>query len=75
MNNMSNSMVNAYQQYRANPMEAINGTFNVPQDVDTSNPENIIQHLLNSGQITQQQLYRANSLRNNPFIQILLNNR
>ena len=75
MNNMFNSMVSAYQQYRSNPMEAVSNTFNIPQDVDTSNPENIIQHLLNSGQITQQQLNRVNSLRNNPLIQTLLNNR
>lgn len=75
MNNMFNSMVNVYQQYRTNPMEAVNNIFDVPQDVDTSNPDNIIQHLLNTGQITQQQLNRANSLRNNPLIQTLFNSR
>lgn len=75
MNNMFNSMISDYQKYRTNPMEAVNSTFNIPQDIDTSKPENIIQHLLSTGQITQQQLNRINSLHSNPLIQILLNNK
>ena len=76
MNNpMINSMVNVYQQYRNNPMEAVRGTYNVPDDIDESNPDAIIQHLYNTQQITPQQLNRVNSLRNNPIIKMLFNYR
>ncbi len=74
MNNpMVNSMVNAYQQYRNNPMEAVRSMYNIPDDIDESNPDAIIQHLYNTQQISQQQLNRVNSLRNNPLIKMLFN--
>lgn len=74
MNNpMVNSMVNVYQQYRNNPMEAVRSTYSVPDDIDESNPDAIIQHLYNTQQISQQQLNRVNSLRNNPIIKMLFN--
>ena len=73
MNNpMLNSMVNVYQQYRNNPMEAVRSMYDVPDDIDESNPDAIIQHLYNTQQISQQQLNRINSLRNNPLISKLL---
>lgn len=73
MNNpMFNSMVNVYQQYRNNPMEAVRSMYDVPDDIDESNPDAIIQHLYNTQQISQQQLNRINSLRNNPLISKLL---
>ncbi len=73
MNNpMINSMVNVYQQYRNNPMEAVRSMYDVPDNVDASDPNNVIQHLYSTGQISQQQLNRVNSLRNNPLISKLL---
>ena len=73
MNNPTvNSMVNIYQQYRNNPMEAVRSMYDVPADIDESNPDAIIQHLYNTQQISQQQLNRINSLRNNPLISKLL---
>ena len=72
MNNMFNSMISSYQQFRSNPMEVIHNTFNVPDNIDTTDPSNIIQHLYNTAQITPQQLNRANNLRNNPLIMKLL---
>jgi hypothetical protein len=53
-------------------MEAVRGMYDVPDDIDESNPDAIIQHLYNTQQITQQQLNRINSLRNNPLISKLL---
>lgn len=74
MNNpMINSMVSVYQQYRNNPMEAVRSMYDVPNDIDESNPDAIIQHLYNTQQISQQQLNRVNSLRNNPIINMLFN--
>lgn len=73
MNNpMVDNMINVYQQYRNNPMDAVHSIYDVPDNIDTSDPNNIIQHLYNTGQITPQQLNRANSLRNNPIISRLL---
>jgi len=42
---------------RANPMQMLSQRFNLPQNIN--NPQQIIQHLLNTGQITQQQVNQA----------------
>lgn len=45
-------------QLKSNPMELMKRAgFNVPSNV--TNPQAIIQHLMNSGQLTQQQLTQA----------------
>ena len=46
-----------YQQFMQNPMSMLNRKFNIPQNMQ--NPQDIIQHLLNSGQITQEQVNQA----------------
>lgn len=48
-----------YQQFRQNPMKMLNRRFNIPQNVDVSNPNDIIQHLLNTGQVSQDQVNNA----------------
>ena len=40
--------------------------FNVPQNV--TNPQDIIQYLLNTGQVSQQQLNSAMEMKNNPNV-------
>lgn len=40
--------------------------FNVPQNV--TNPQDIIQYLLNTGQVSQDQLNRAMQMRENPNV-------
>ena len=73
MNNpMFNAMINTYQQYRNDPMEAVRGTYNIPEDMDTSDPDTIVQYLINTNQVSPQQMNRINSLRNNPLIMKLL---
>lgn len=62
-----------YQRFRQNPVQMLNQKFNIPQNVDMSNPNDIIQHLLNTGQITQSQVNNAMNMRNNPMIQKILN--
>jgi len=37
-----------------------------------NNPNEILQHLLNTGQITQDQVNQAMQLRNNPIIQQMM---
>lgn len=65
-----NDLANIYQQFRANPMQMLCQRFNIPQNVN--NPNDILQHLLNTGQISQNQVNQAMQLRNNPMIQQLM---
>lgn len=49
------------QQIKANPMQFLRrGGFNIPQNMN--DPNAIIQHLMNSGQITQQQYDNARNM-------------
>lgn len=48
-----------YESFSKNPLEALTkAKFNIPDSVG-NNPQQIIQHLLNSGQISQQQVNTA----------------
>ena len=40
-----------YQQFRANPMQMLQSRFNIPQGINTNDPNAIIQHLMNTGQM------------------------
>lgn len=57
-------------QFFKNPMAMLTQQYNIPQDMN--NPDDILQHLLNSGQVTQAQVNQAMSMRNNPVIQMLM---
>lgn len=51
-NNRPMNPMQAVQQLKSNPTEFINNMgFNIPDGVDTSNPNSIINGLLQSGQI------------------------
>lgn len=71
MNNI-NQIMSMYQQLRSNPMQMLARRFNLPQGMNMNNPNDIIQHLLNTGQISQQQLNSVVGMRNNPMIQQLM---
>lgn len=71
MNNI-NQIMNMYQQLRSNPMQLLARRFNLPQGMNMNNPNDIIQHLLNTGQISQQQLNSVVGMQNNPMIQQLM---
>ena len=51
-------------QARNNPMAIISQRFNVPNDIQ--DPQEIVQHLLDSGQISQDQLNRTMQMSRNP---------
>ena len=57
-------IMNFYQKFRQNPMQMLNQKFNIPQNVNMNNPNDIIQHLLNTGQISQEQVNNAMKMRN-----------
>ena len=61
-----------YQQLRSNPVQLLARRFNLPQGVNINNPNDIIQHLLNTRQISQQQLNAVVGMRNNPMVQQLM---
>ena len=58
------NMFQMIMQAKQNPMAVIQQRFNIPQNIQK--PQDIVQHLLDSGQINQQQLNNAMQMRNNP---------
>jgi len=71
MNNV-NDFLNLYHQMRTNPAQILSRRFNVPQNV-CNDPNAILQHLLDSGQVSQDQVNRAMGMRNNPLIKQIFN--
>lgn len=66
-----NDFMNLYQRFQQNPMQMLSKRFNIPENINS--PNDIIQHLLNSGQVTQEQVNQVMQMRNHPMIQRLLN--
>lgn len=66
---MQTDIFTLYSQLKSNPVQVLSQRFNLPANLN--DPQAIIQHLLNSGQITQQQVNQAMQMRNNPVIQQL----
>ena len=66
-----NDLIKMYQQMCNNPVQFLSSRFNIPQGITGSN--DILQHLLNTGQVSQAQVNRAMNMRNNPIIQQLMN--
>lgn len=52
-------------QFKQNPMAMLSKRFNIPDNMN--DPNQIIQHLLNTGQVSQQQVNNAMQLRNHPM--------
>lgn len=68
-----NDVFNVFNMLKQNPMQVLSMKYNIPQNVNMSDPNAIIQHLLNTGQITQQQVNGCMNMRSNPVIQQLMN--
>lgn len=51
------SMAQLLQQLKANPMAVLSRRFNLPQGM--SNPNDIIQHLVQTGQVSQERVNAA----------------
>ena len=71
MNNM-NQVMRFYQQFRNNPIQMLKMRFNIPSNVNVNNPNDIIQYLLNSGQINQAQVNQVMGMDKNPVVQQLM---
>lgn len=61
-----NNIAMLYQTFMQNPMALLQRRFNLPAGLQ--NPNDIIQYLLNSGQVSQQQVNQAMQLQKNPAI-------
>lgn len=59
---MNNNMLGMLQQLQSNPMAVLSKRFNIPQGVDVTNPNSIIQHLMNTGQVSQQAYNNARNM-------------
>lgn len=68
-----NNIINTFQLLKQNPLQVLSRRFNLPQNIDLNNPNNIIQHLLNTGQVSQDQVNQAMKMKDNPLIQQILN--
>ena len=62
-------IMQAYRQFMQDPISMLSRKYNIPHGLHS--PQDIVQHLLNSGQITQEQLNGAMNMRNDPSIQSL----
>lgn len=66
MMNNPMQMMQMLNQFRQNPMQLLSKRFNLPANT-SGNPQDIIQHLLNSGQVSQSQVNQAMQIRKQFF--------
>ncbi len=69
---MSN-MAQLYQMFRQNPMQMLSRRYNIPPNMG-NDPNAILQHLLNTGQVSQNQINAAMGMRNDPMVQQMMQN-
>lgn len=59
---------NILSQFMANPMQMLLKKYNIPQGMN--NPQEVIQYLLNTNQVSQAQVNQAMQMRNNPMFNL-----
>lgn len=70
MNNIGNIM-SMFNKLTQNPAQTLlESGLNIPSNI-ANNPQAIVQHLLNTGQINQQQVNQAMQMKNNPMFKNL----
>ncbi len=57
-----NNILSMLQQLQSNPIAMLSKRFNIPQDVNMNDPDAIIQHLMNTGQVSQQAYNNARNI-------------
>lgn len=70
---MMNNIFQMYQQLLQNPVQMLTRRFNIPSNININDPNSIIQYLINTGQVTQQQVNQMMTMRNHPMVQQLMN--
>lgn len=66
----NDGLTSMLMQLKQNPSGMLSTRFNVPQNLN--DPNQILQYLLNTNQVTQQQVNNLMQMKNNPVIQNLL---
>ena len=69
--NKINNISQLFNQFMQNPMGMLASRFNLAQNLN--NPQEIIQHLLNTEQIKQEDVNQAMKMRNNPIFNMFKN--
>ena len=69
-----NNIIQMYNQLRQNPMSILTKRFNIPDSVDMNDPNAIIQHLINTNQVSQTQVNNCMQMKNNPMIKQIFGN-
>lgn len=72
MNNNSVTLGQMVQHIKQNPMQILSKRFNLPEKLPRT-PEEILQYLLNSGQVSQQQVNQAMQLKDQAAANNILN--
>ena len=65
-----NNLLNMLNQFKQNPMAMLSRKYNIPQNMN--DPNQILQHLLNTNQVSQAQVDRIMQMKNDPQVQQLL---
>ena len=55
-------MLAQFQQFKKNPMGMLSQRFNIPESAKT--PEDVLNHLINSGQVSKDNVNQANQMAN-----------
>lgn len=67
-----NNFISMLNQFKQNPMSMLSRKYNIPQDM--TDPNQILQYLLNSGQVSQEQINRVMKMKNDPQFRHLISN-
>ena len=65
-----NNFLTMVNQFKQNPIAMLSRKYNIPQDMN--DPDQILQHLLNTNQISQAQVNRVMQMKNDPQIKKLM---
>lgn len=71
LNQQSNSQIDMLEQFKQNPLAILGQRYNIPQGM--TDPNQILQHLLNTNQVSQDQVNRVMQMKNDPRIQQMFN--
>lgn len=64
-----NNFLTMLNQFKQNPMAMLSKRFNIPQNVN--DPNQILQYLLNTGQVSQEQVNKVMQMKSDPQFQNL----
>lgn len=67
-----NNFVSMLNQFKQNPMAMLSKRYNIPQDMN--DPNQILQHLLNTNQVSQAQVNKVMQMKNDPQFRHLISN-